>query len=73
MQQVLLNIEAVSARVGLQKSAIYANMKRGTFPLAVKIGSRNVRWWDNEITAWLENRPRYGSPAAVETEGKRGA
>ncbi|WP_165078597.1 MULTISPECIES: AlpA family phage regulatory protein [unclassified Desulfovibrio] len=44
----------VEARTGLCCSAIYAGMKRGTFPAPVQIGSRAVAWRSRDIEAFLE-------------------
>ena len=48
----------VEQRVGLKRSAIYRNMRAGTFPLPRKIGPRAVRWSLVEIEDWLAEQPR---------------
>lgn len=45
---VLLKLATVKARVGLNKTAIYAGIKKGWFPKPVKIGVSS-RWIESEI------------------------
>ncbi len=56
---VLLKLATVKARVGLNKTAIYAGIKKGWFPKPVKIGVSS-RWVESEIDALIvklkENR-----------------
>ena len=54
----LLRLREVIALTGLSRSTIYRKMRDGTFPDALKIGARAVRWLESEIQAWLAARPR---------------
>ena len=45
----------VEALTGLSRSTIYKFMKDGTFPKAVKIGSRAVGWRRADIDDWLSS------------------
>lgn len=49
----LLRLPAVTARVGMRRTSIYALIKAGKFPLPVKIGKASA-WLDDEITQWIE-------------------
>ena len=62
----MLDCRAVRALVGASKSTIYSLIKRDGFPKPIRLGSRAVRWYEAEIVAWLDARPRGGSdrPAA---------
>ena len=42
----LLRLPDVEARTGLKKSAIYAGIKSGTFPVPVKLGPRAAAWME---------------------------
>jgi prophage regulatory protein len=42
--------------VGLQRSAIYDAVRRGTFPQPVKLGARCVAWISSEIDAYIAAR-----------------
>lgn len=50
--RVLLKLETVKARVGLNKTTIYAGMNAGWFPKPVKIGAAS-RWVESEIDALI--------------------
>lgn len=56
----LLRLPEVEARTGLKKSAIYAAMKAGTFPEAIKLGPRAAAWPLSLIEAWIAERIRIG-------------
>lgn len=60
----LLRLEAVEARTGLRKSAIYAGAQAGTFPKPVKLGPRAVAWSSWAIDCWIADRIRGGGPRA---------
>jgi prophage regulatory protein len=49
----LLRLPAVTARVGMRRTSIYALIKAGKFPSPVKIGKASA-WVDDEITQWIE-------------------
>jgi prophage regulatory protein len=53
MSQIIRRPE-VERRTGKSKAAIYAQMKAGAFPRAVKIGSRAVGWIEEEIDRYVE-------------------
>lgn len=44
----------VEARTGLSRSTLYDWMKKGLFPLPVKLGSRLVGWKDTDVQAWID-------------------
>lgn len=58
----ILRIEEVVAMVGISKQAIYARIRRGTFPKPVPLGGvgprRAVGWLWSEVRAWLRERAR---------------
>ncbi len=49
----LLRLPDVEARTGLKKSALYAGMKAGTFPVCIKLGARAVAWSESDIADWI--------------------
>lgn len=51
----LLRRAEVEALTGLCCSAIYAGMKRGTFPRPIPLGARAVGWRARDIAAFLEH------------------
>lgn len=60
----LLRREGVEEATTLTTSSLYRPMRKGEFPLPIKIGLRAVRWPESEIEAWLESRPRATGEAA---------
>jgi prophage regulatory protein len=56
LQERLLRLPEVIARVGLRRSSIYAQIKRQTFPAAVKLGERAVAWSESSVNGWIDAR-----------------
>jgi len=52
----LLRLPEVKQQVGLGRSAIYEQMKRGNFPIPVHIGARAVAWPSDQIADWIDSR-----------------
>ncbi len=45
----------------LSRSTIYKEMRKGKFPVPVKMSDRAVRWRESDIRAYLDSRPpSYG-------------
>ena len=71
--RLLTRIE-VERRVGLKRSSLYREMRRGEFPLPLRVGPKAVRWPESEILAWVAARPRsHGDGIDRSGAGKRGA
>ena len=64
--EVLLTRRAVERCTGLSCSNIYKKMRAGSFPASVKVGTRNVRWRESEIRAWIDSRPQSNGETATE-------
>lgn len=54
----LLRLADVRAATGLSRSTIYKLMRAGDFPQSVQLTPKLVAWWESEVTAWWQNRPR---------------
>ena len=52
----LLRRPEVERRTGKSRSGIYLDMRRGLFPLPVRIGMRAVAWRESDIQAWIDER-----------------
>jgi len=50
----LLRFTAVSERVGLSRSAVYARVRDGRFPQPVPIGPRLTGWPETEVAEWID-------------------
>lgn len=51
-----IRLPIVLDRTGLTRATVYEMMDRGTFPKAVKIGTRAIAWPEEEVQAWAEAR-----------------
>ena len=62
----LLTLHDVTQATALSRSAVYALMAQSRFPKPIRIGSRAVRWVEQEVLDFIASRPRGGSerPAA---------
>lgn len=59
----LLDIKTVCMLVGLKPTAIYEREAAGTFPAAIRQGSRCTRWTAGSIRAWIQAQiEAQGSP-----------
>jgi prophage regulatory protein len=54
----IIKIREVTAMTGLSRSSIYLQIKKGTFPVQVKLSTRSSGWLWSEINRWLVSRPR---------------
>lgn len=52
----VLRRPAVEEITGLARSSIYALMKKGEFPKAVRLTEKAVAWREAEIVEWLQSR-----------------
>ena len=53
----LLRRPEVEAITHLSRAAIYSKMKKGTFPLPVRLGSTSVAWRAEDIDRWISELP----------------
>lgn len=65
----LLRLPEVKLQVGLGRSAIYEQIRRGEFPAPVHIGARAVAWPSDQIADWIDTR--IGSAPDVLDAGGR--
>ena len=72
MEISLLRIKEVQARTGLPPSSLYGLIQAGQFPAPVAITARTVGWRSDEVTAWIEARPRVDRGLARANFSKRG-
>ena len=52
----LLRRKEVENRTGKSRSAIYDDIKKGTFPAPVPIGGKSVAWLESDIEEWIAGR-----------------
>lgn len=56
MTERILRLPAVTARIGLSRSTIYAAIAVKEFPQPIRLGERAVGWLESDIERWLEVR-----------------
>ena len=52
----LLRLVEVERVVGFKKSTIYALMRNGQFPRAIKVTSRCCAWAESAVLQWVQDR-----------------
>jgi prophage regulatory protein len=62
---VLISRRRVTEITGLERSALYERIKRGTFPKPVRVGSAAERWQLAEIVEWVEQQIEASRRTAV--------
>lgn len=61
MTRMLLNRYEVQHIVKMPRSTLYQAITEGDFPRPIRVGKRAVRWFEDEVAAWMESRERAGS------------
>jgi len=52
----LLQVGAVTERVGISRAQIYKLMAAGRFPRPLDLGGKVRRWRSDELDDWIEQR-----------------
>ncbi len=60
MSRRLLTRRQVEHMTGMGHTMIYEAMKTSGFPRPMRIAKRAVRWFEDEVLAWMESRERGG-------------
>ena len=60
----ILSGKEVGRRTDRSRVQRWRDVKAGAFPSPVEIGPNRIGWFEDEVEAWLESRPRrtYGAP-----------
>jgi prophage regulatory protein len=64
MQNRMVDIKYVCNKFSISRSSLYEMLNVGgryfdnQFPRPVQLGKRSIRWFENELDEYLENRPR---------------
>ena len=56
MSESLLRLDAVKARTGLSRTALYVRIADGTFPRPVNLSKRLSAWPASEVDAWVQQQ-----------------
>jgi prophage regulatory protein len=63
----LIDLHPVCALCGVKKSTVYTWLKdpASDFPRPVRLGARMVRWSENSVLSWVQNRIHQGNVTPV--------
>ena len=69
-RRIVRGYKGLKERIGTSRVQVWRDIKAGKFPAPLELGPNSVGWYEDEIDAWLESRPRrtYGAEAAPEPE-----
>ncbi|MXY48632.1 MAG: AlpA family phage regulatory protein [Gemmatimonadetes bacterium] len=52
----LLTRAQVQDRLAISRSTLLRWVESGRFPKPVRLGERSLRWYEDEITSWIDRR-----------------
>ena len=63
MTKVIRRLPHLVQRTTLSRTTIWRKVRAGEFPAPITLGVNSIGWPDEEIEAWLDDRPRrtYGA------------
>ncbi len=66
----IIRAKKVSEQTGKSRVQIWRDVRAGRFPPPIILGPNSIGWYEDEISFWLENRPRrtYGAESATTAE-----
>ncbi len=69
-RKIIRGYKRVTERIGKTRIQLWRDIKAGNFPRPFELGPNSVGWYEDEIEAWLESRPRrtYGGEASNRPE-----
>lgn len=76
MQIRMLGIHDVLKKLGKSRSSLYAMLDcrsryfDAEMPRPIRIGTRSVRWFEDELETYLASRPRVGRQPILRGDGK---
>lgn len=53
---VLLRLPEVQQRTGLSRTGVYEQIKKGTFPPRIKIGTRAIAFSEKAVESWINDK-----------------
>ena len=56
---IILRFAQVREKTGLSRATVYRRIRAGTFPIPLDLGNGRLGWIDEEIDAWVAERPRH--------------
>ena len=63
----ILNVKDVTSRTKLSRVTIWRLENEGKFPQRIRISTKRIGWLEDEVTKWIEKRPRVVSESEVKS------
>jgi prophage regulatory protein len=63
-KHMICRTDEVTRLTGLSRTTLWRFECQGKFPARVRLGANSVGWREEEIRAWLDERPR-GMPSGI--------
>jgi prophage regulatory protein len=63
----ILDVKDVSLMTNLSRVTIWRLENEGKFPQRIKISTKRIGWLEDEVTKWIEKRPRVVSESEVKS------
>jgi prophage regulatory protein len=68
----ILNAKETLSRAGFRaRSTLWRKVRHREFPAPVDLGGGRVGWFEDEVVAWMESRPRVAWAPVPADDGKR--
>ena len=67
MPRKIIRSAEVRSRTGKSRTQLWRDVRAGLFPAPVELGVNSIGWFEDEVEAWIESRPRRG-PGFVPAE-----
>jgi len=61
----ILKAKEVASMINLSRVTIWRLEKEGKFPQRIRISTKRIGWLEDEVTKWIEKRPRVVSESEV--------
>ena len=63
----ILKAKEVASMINLSRVTIWRLEKEGKFPQRIRISTKRIGWLEDEVTKWIEKRPRVVSESEVKS------
>ena len=63
----ILKAREVALMTNLSRVTIWRLENEGKFPQRIKISTKRIGWLEDEVTKWIEKRPRIANESEVKS------
>ena len=63
----ILKAKEVASMINLSRVTIWRLENEGKFPQRIRISTKRISWLEDEVTKWIEKRPRVVSESEVKS------